>query len=74
MASCCPTGCTGSEILCVTIPSPVTIVLLGTRLQLELPCLRLTSAQDLTSEQITALLNLLAAIIGGIGGLIPATT
>lgn len=64
----CPEGCCdGSEILCVSIPCPVTVVLLGLQLQLELPCIRLTSPDELTAEQIQQLLALLSGIIGGLG-------
>lgn len=64
----CPEGCCdGSEILCVSIPCPVSVVLLGLQLQLELPCIRLTSPSDLTAEQLQQLLDLLSGIIGGLG-------
>ena len=69
----CPESCCiGNEILCVSIPCPINIVLLGIDLQLEIPCIRLSSGTDLTLEQITTLLNVLTALIGGIGALIPA--
>lgn len=65
----CPEGCcTGTEILCVSIPCPVQIVLLGIDLTLELPCLRLNSGSDLTGEQITQLLGVLQGLLGGLGG------
>ena len=64
----CPEGCcTGNEILCVSIPCPVNIVLLGLDLQLELPCLRLTSQGNLSSNQITQVLNALTSLIGSLG-------
>lgn len=50
--------CTEREILCISIPCPISFFLLGTSLQLELPLFKLTSNQGLTAEQISALLNL----------------
>ncbi|MBA4536683.1 hypothetical protein H1Z61_05875 [Bacillus aquiflavi] len=47
--------CTGNEILCISIPSPIDIVLLGIQLQIELPCLRITSPSTLSNEQIEQL-------------------
>lgn len=68
----CPEGCCdGSEILCVSIPCPVTVVLLGLELQLELPCIRLTSPGGLTTEEVQQLLTILTGIIGGLGGSLP---
>lgn len=68
----CPAGCcNGTEILCIAIPCPVTIVLLGIELTLQLPCLRLTSTTTLTGAQAAQLLALLAQLIAAIGGLIP---
>lgn len=69
----CPAGCCdGTEILCVSIPCPVTVVLLGLQLQLELPCIRLTSPGSLTTEQLQQLLAILTGIIGGLGSSLPA--
>lgn len=69
----CPEGCCeGGEILCVSIPCPISIVLLGIPLQLELPCLRLTSTQTLNAGQVNQLLQALAGLIGGLGGALPA--
>lgn len=63
----CPEGCcTGNEILCISIPCPVSIVLLGIDLTLELPCVRLTSTQPLTVNQVTQLLGALTNILGSI--------
>ncbi|RST72018.1 hypothetical protein D4T97_017305 [Siminovitchia acidinfaciens] len=68
----CPAGCCdGTEILCVSIPCPVTVVLLGLQLQLELPCIRLTSPGSLTAEQLQQLLAILTGIIGGLGSSLP---
>jgi hypothetical protein len=40
----CEEGCCiGDEILCISIPCPIVIVLNGLQLTLELPCIRLTS-------------------------------
>ena len=64
----CPDGCcTGNEILCVSIPCPINIVLLGLDLQLELPCIRLTSQDNLSSDQINQLLQVLTNLLGNLG-------
>lgn len=71
----CPPGCcTGTEILCVSIPCPVTIVLLGLRLRLELPCVRLTSESPLTGAQVDQLLGTVRSLLGGIAGSLPTAT
>ncbi len=65
----CPEGCCeGNEILCVSIPCPITIVLLGLQLQLELPCIRLTSQSPLSTEQVNQLLGVLTNLLGNLGG------
>ena len=67
----CPEGCcTGTEILCISIPCPVNIVLLGLTLNLELPCLRLTSGQSLTGTQISQILQVLVETLGNLGSVI----
>jgi hypothetical protein len=67
----CPEGCcTGSEILCISIPCPISIVLLGLQLQLELPCVKLTSQQSLTSEQISRLLQVITNLLGSLGSIL----
>lgn len=64
----CPEGCCdGSEILCVSIPSPISIVLLGLELQLELPCIRLSSPDVLSAAQVENLLGFLSSLIGSLG-------
>lgn len=64
----CPDGCcTGNEILCVSIPCPISIVLLGLQLQLELPCIRLTSQDNLTPAQVQQLLGFLSNLLGNLG-------
>lgn len=64
----CPEGCcTGDEILCVSIPCPISIVLLGIDLQLELPCLRLTSGSGLTAAEVQRLLAFLTGLLGSLG-------
>jgi hypothetical protein len=64
----CPEGCCqGTEILCISIPCPITIVLLGLTLTLELPCVRLTSPNPLTSSEITDILQILTNLIGVLG-------
>jgi hypothetical protein len=55
----CPEGCCqGDEILCISIPCPITIVLLGLELQLELPCIRLTQTQQILASLTNILGNL----------------
>lgn len=69
----CPEGCcTGNEILCVSIPCPISIVLLGLQLQLELPCIRLTSQDNLTPTQVQQLLGFLSGLLGNLGNNINA--
>ncbi|MDF2946423.1 MAG: hypothetical protein K0S51_1102 [Bacillales bacterium] len=64
----CPDGCCqGNEILCVSIPCPISIVLLGLELQLELPCIKLTAQDSLTPAQIQQILSVLSGIIGSLG-------
>ncbi|KNF08799.1 hypothetical protein CLPU_5c01060 [Gottschalkia purinilytica] len=63
----CPEGCcTGDEILCISIPCPITIVLLGLELTLELPCIRLTSGSPLSASQTDAILQQLTKVIGSL--------
>lgn len=68
----CPEGCcTGDEILCVSIPCPISIVLLGIDLQLELPCLRLsTQSSNLTTDQTQQLLSVFTNLLGNLGSTI----
>lgn len=68
----CPEGCcTGNEILCVSIPCPIDIVLLGLQLRLELPCIRLTSPGDtpLTQGEVQQIIQVLTGVIGNLGNL-----
>ncbi|MGO4886195.1 hypothetical protein ACJ2A9_00425 [Anaerobacillus sp. MEB173] len=66
----CPESCCmGDEILCIGIPCPIDIVLLGIELQLELPCVRLSSQGDLTEAQVQRLLGVLQRILGALGNL-----
>ncbi|WP_280772165.1 hypothetical protein [Salipaludibacillus daqingensis] len=65
--SCPDSCCTGDEILCIGIPCPIDIVALGIELQLELPCVRLTSPQTLTDDEVQQLLGLLTGILGALG-------
>lgn len=63
----CPAGCCkGNEILCISIPCPVSIVLLGIDLTLELPCVRLTSKTPLTAAQINNIIQTLTRILGSL--------
>lgn len=67
MPTSCPAGCCdGTEILCVSIPCPVTVVVLGLTLDLELPCVRLTSAEPLSPAQVSALLQALISLLNGL--------
>lgn len=70
----CPAGCCdGSELLCISIPCPVQIVLLGAlNLELEIPCIRLSSQGGLTGAQANQLLGLLTGILGAVGGAVAA--
>ncbi|WP_430790498.1 hypothetical protein VBD025_06620 [Virgibacillus flavescens] len=64
----CPDGCCqGDELLCLSIPCPVSIVILGLELQLELPCLKLTSPNDLTQEQTQQVRNVLTNLLQNLG-------
>lgn len=66
----CPSGCcTGTEILCISIPCPINIVLLGLNLTLELPCVRLTSTTPLTATQTNSIMQSLTRILGSIGSI-----
>jgi hypothetical protein len=71
----CPDSCcTGDEILCIGIPCPIDIVLLGIELQVELPCVRLTSPGTLTGDQVQQLLGVLQGILGALGNIGAAET
>ena len=66
----CPDGCcTGDEILCISIPCPIDIVLLGIDLTLELPCVRLSSNSPLTAAQNNQIIQLLTRVLGSLGSL-----
>lgn len=66
----CPDSCcTGEEILCIGIPCPIDIVLRGMELQVELPCVRVTSPEDLTDTQVQELLDLLTGVLEVLGNL-----
>ncbi|RHW41551.1 hypothetical protein D1B31_07460 [Neobacillus notoginsengisoli] len=70
----CPEGCcTGDEILCISIPCPISIVLLGLDLQLELPCIRLSSVNGLTAGQTQQVLAVLANLLGALGSISPTS-
>ncbi|MGU3369275.1 hypothetical protein [Bacillus mycoides] len=56
--------CDGNEALCVSIPVPITVVLLGTKLQVELPCIRITSEEDITPA-LKKLIKSLGGLLGG---------
>jgi hypothetical protein len=64
----CPTGCCGgNEILCVSIPCPITIVLLGITLTLNLPCLSLSSADGVGGTEVAPLVNALSSLLANLG-------
>ncbi|WP_251860156.1 hypothetical protein [Clostridium sp. Marseille-Q2269] len=66
----CPSGCcTGDEILCVSIPCPIDLVILGLDLRIELPCLRITSNSTLTDEQKNKIVQAIKNTIPNIGDL-----
>lgn len=66
----CPSGCcTGNEILCISIPCPINIVLLGLNLTLELPCVRLTSTTPLTAAQTNTVMQSLTKILESLGSI-----
>ncbi|WP_017381235.1 hypothetical protein [Paenisporosarcina sp. TG-14] len=66
----CPDSCcTGNEILCIGIPCPIDIVLLGIELQVELPCVRITSEGPLTEDQVQQLVGVLTRILAAVGNL-----
>lgn len=58
--------CDGKEALCVSIPVPITVVLLGTKLQVELPCIRITSEEDI-KPVLKKLIKSLGGLLGGSG-------
>lgn len=62
--------CKGNELLCISIPEPITIVVLGNTLRLELPCLRLTSEDSLSGEEASTILAALTRILGAAGAII----
>lgn len=66
---CPPSCCTGDEILCVGIPCPIDIVLLGLELTVELPCIRVSSNGELTDDQIQRLIGVLEGVLGNLNGL-----
>ncbi|OAT74548.1 hypothetical protein A7K69_02235 [Parageobacillus thermoglucosidasius] len=70
-SQCSEGCCQGDEILCISIPCPITIVLLGLELQLELPCVRLTSPDNLTPAQAQ---QILASLTNLLGNLVTSTT
>ena len=70
----CPEGCcTGDEILCISIPCPISIVLLGLDLTPELPCIRLASGSPLSGAQTEQTLQVLQTLLGALGGSVAGT-
>jgi len=68
----CPPGCcTGTEILCTSIPCPINIVVLGLQLQIELPCIRISSPTALTPQQVQSVLQVLTNLLTNLGGSLP---
>lgn len=68
---CPPPCCQPTDILCVSIPCPIQIVLLGIQLNLSLPCLRLSSGTPLTAEQVNQILGFLGNLLGNLGSTLP---
>lgn len=67
----CPPGCCiGNEILCISVPCPIQIVLLGIQLNLQLDCIRLTSQTPLSGAQADQILALLTNLLGTLGGVV----
>ncbi len=62
---------TGEEILCVSAPSPVTVGLLGTKLTLELPCLRLTAQDTLSETQTSQIQGIITSLLKLLGIVFP---
>jgi hypothetical protein len=65
--NCGRTCCDGTEILCLSIPCPATLVLLGLELNLELQCLRLTSVGGLTADNVAGAFRALGNLLGALG-------
>ncbi|ERJ13124.1 hypothetical protein [Haloplasma contractile] len=64
--------CQLDDLLCVSIPEPVQIVLLGIPLTLELPCLRLFSDEEITTEQVNDIIQFISGLLSNIS--FPAET
>jgi hypothetical protein len=67
----CPAPCcSGTELLCISIPCPIEVVLLGGAIDLtvNLPCLQIGSTNPLTDAQLALLLGLLRRLLGGLTG------
>ena len=62
--------CTGDEILCVSVPSPISVALLGRKLTLEAPRVKLTSEMSLTGRQTVHLLRVLIDFLKTIGTIV----
>jgi len=73
MSECPESCCNGTEILCTSIPCPINIVLLGIRLQIEIPCIRVSSPLTLTPEQVQSLLQVIINIITNLGSIITSS-
>lgn len=68
----CPEPCCGpTDILCVSIPCPIQIVLLGIPLTVELPCIRIFSDGQLTPAQVQQILAALQNLLGSLGSALP---
>jgi len=73
----CPNSCcSGTELVCVSIPCPVNIVLLGGLLDinLDLRCLTIESNGQLTPDQVTNIVQTLSNLLGSLLGSLQTTT
>lgn len=71
----CPPGCcTGDELLCVSIPCPITVVLLGLSVQAELPCIRLTAGAPISGAQISQLREAFSGTVKSLGAAVGRMT
>jgi hypothetical protein len=73
----CPESCcSGTELVCVSIPCPINIVLLGglLNINLDLRCLKIESNGELTPDEMINILQTLSNLLGGLVGSLQTTT
>ncbi|MTI47301.1 hypothetical protein [Sporosalibacterium faouarense] len=58
--------CKGDELLCIAIPVPITVVILGFELNVDIPCIRITAPDDMSSDQANDLMNSLNGILSNL--------